>query len=59
MMMLLCCLDPIGDDENGEGIDLQQQKLPWEGTDRDYKYEEVCNILHIIYLMAWHIRFKL
>ncbi|KAI3806236.1 hypothetical protein L1987_22135 [Smallanthus sonchifolius] len=32
---------PIGEDENGEGIDLQQQKLPWEGTDRDYKYEEL------------------
>ncbi|KAI3826328.1 hypothetical protein L1987_00375 [Smallanthus sonchifolius] len=32
---------PIGEDESGEGIDLQTQKLPWEGTDRDYTYEEL------------------
>lgn len=39
----VCFLDPIGEDEEGEGIVLQEQKLPWEGTDRDYIYEEVCN----------------
>lgn len=32
-------IDTVGEDEEGEGIVLQQ--YPWEGTDRDYKYEEV------------------
>ncbi|KAL8106508.1 eukaryotic translation initiation factor 2 subunit beta-like [Apium graveolens] len=32
--------DNIGEDEEGEGIVLQQQ-LPWEGTERDYEYEEL------------------
>ncbi|KAK1353127.1 Eukaryotic translation initiation factor 2 subunit beta [Heracleum sosnowskyi] len=32
--------DNIGEDEEGEGIILQQQ-LPWEGTERDYEYEEL------------------
>lgn len=32
--------DNFGEDEEGEGIILQQQ-LPWEGTERDYEYEEV------------------
>ncbi|KAK1395487.1 Eukaryotic translation initiation factor 2 subunit beta [Heracleum sosnowskyi] len=32
--------DNFGEDEEGEGIILQQQ-LPWEGTDRDYEYEEL------------------
>ncbi|XP_017230731.1 eukaryotic translation initiation factor 2 subunit beta isoform X2 [Daucus carota subsp. sativus] len=32
--------DIIGEDEDGEGIILQQQ-LPWEGTERDYEYEEL------------------
>ncbi|CAL5427015.1 unnamed protein product [Camellia sinensis] len=31
--------DHIGEDEEGEGIVLQPQ-FPWEGSDRDYKYEE-------------------
>ncbi|KAD6119932.1 hypothetical protein E3N88_11203 [Mikania micrantha] len=40
---------PTGEEENGEGIDLQPQKLPWEGTDRDYKYEELLDrIFHIL-----------
>ncbi|KAL6578841.1 hypothetical protein OROMI_009057 [Orobanche minor] len=30
--------DTIGEDEEGEGIVLQQH--PWEGSDRDYEYEE-------------------
>ncbi|KAL1549155.1 eukaryotic translation initiation factor 2 subunit beta-like [Salvia divinorum] len=40
--------DTIREDEEGEGIVLQQ--YPWEGSDRDYEYEEllgrVLNILH-------------
>ncbi|CAI9776528.1 unnamed protein product [Fraxinus pennsylvanica] len=32
-------LDDIGEDEEGEGIVLQQ--YPWEGSDRDYEYEEL------------------
>ncbi|KAI3771269.1 hypothetical protein L6452_02429 [Arctium lappa] len=40
---------PIEEDEEGEGIVLQQQKLPWEGTDRDYKYEELLGrVFHIL-----------
>ncbi|KAM0044640.1 putative translation initiation factor IF2/IF5 [Helianthus debilis subsp. tardiflorus] len=40
---------PVGEDEEGEGIDLQPQKLPWEGTDRDYKYEELLGrVFHIL-----------
>ncbi|XP_051113343.1 eukaryotic translation initiation factor 2 subunit beta-like [Andrographis paniculata] len=31
--------DINGEDEDGEGIVLQQ--YPWEGTDRDYEYEEL------------------
>ncbi|KAF8397094.1 hypothetical protein HHK36_016001 [Tetracentron sinense] len=31
--------DQIGDDEEGEGIVLQS-RYPWEGSDRDYEYEE-------------------
>ena len=32
-------IDTIGEDGEGEGIVLQQ--YPWEGSDRDYEYEEV------------------
>ncbi|XP_077214795.1 eukaryotic translation initiation factor 2 subunit beta-like isoform X2 [Tasmannia lanceolata] len=32
--------DPIGEDEEGEGIVLQI-RYPWEGSDRDYEYEEL------------------
>ncbi|KAE9460912.1 hypothetical protein C3L33_07184, partial [Rhododendron williamsianum] len=42
-------LDHIGEDKEGEGIILQPQ-FPWEGSHRDYEYEElmgrVFNILH-------------
>ncbi|XP_073142548.1 eukaryotic translation initiation factor 2 subunit beta [Henckelia pumila] len=31
--------DTIGEDEEGEGIILQH--YPWEGSDRDYEYEEL------------------
>lgn len=33
--------DQVGEDELGEGIVLGVVQYPWEGTDRDYKYEEV------------------
>ncbi|XP_043701410.1 eukaryotic translation initiation factor 2 subunit beta-like [Telopea speciosissima] len=32
--------DHVGEDEEGEGILLGQQ-YPWEGSDRDYEYEEL------------------
>lgn len=38
--MCFGALDRVGDDEEGEGIDLQP-RYPWEGSDRDYEYEEV------------------
>ncbi|XP_020591602.1 eukaryotic translation initiation factor 2 subunit beta-like [Phalaenopsis equestris] len=31
----------IGEDEQGEGIVFGGEQFPWEGTDRDYKYEEL------------------
>ncbi|KAL3625839.1 hypothetical protein CASFOL_030368 [Castilleja foliolosa] len=31
--------ETVGEDEEGEGIVLQQ--YPWEGSDRDYEYEEL------------------
>lgn len=31
----------VAEDDEGDGIILQQQ-YPWEGSDRDYDYEEVC-----------------
>ncbi|KAJ9167354.1 hypothetical protein P3X46_022015 [Hevea brasiliensis] len=33
--------DHVGEGEEGEGIELQQQLYPWEGSDRDYEYEEL------------------
>ncbi|KAG5233583.1 eukaryotic translation initiation factor [Salix suchowensis] len=33
--------DHPGEDENGESADLPQQRFPWDGTDRDYDYEEL------------------
>jgi len=32
--------DHTGEDEEGEGI-MQQPRYPWEGSDRDYEYEEL------------------
>ena len=40
-------LDSTSQDEEGEGIVLEENKLPWEGTDRDYQYEEV-------YIILWY-----
>ncbi|KAL0370861.1 UNVERIFIED_CONTAM: Eukaryotic translation initiation factor 2 subunit beta [Sesamum angustifolium] len=37
--------DIIGEDEEGEGIVLQQS--PWEGSDRDYEYEELWASQHL------------
>ncbi|PKA53190.1 Eukaryotic translation initiation factor 2 subunit beta [Apostasia shenzhenica] len=31
----------IAEDEEGDGIVLGGERYPWEGTDRDYKYEEL------------------
>lgn len=38
--------DQLGEDEEGDGIVLQAEepRYPWEGSDRDYTYEEVCLI---------------
>ncbi|KAH7672475.1 translation initiation factor 2 subunit 2 protein [Dioscorea alata] len=33
--------DHAGEDEEGEGIVLGRVRYPWEGTDRDYLYEEL------------------
>lgn len=33
--------DQIGEDEEGEGIVLATVRYPWEGTYRDYKYDEL------------------
>lgn len=37
---ILGFLDHAAEDENGEGIVLESRD-PWEGSDRDYEYEEV------------------
>ncbi|WOL14762.1 hypothetical protein Cni_G23543 [Canna indica] len=34
-------VNQFGEDEEGEGIDLGVCRYPWEGTTRDYKYEEL------------------
>lgn len=39
MKTLFDLVDQIGEDEEAEGIVLQH--YPWEGSDRDYEYEEV------------------
>ncbi|WZZ36832.1 hypothetical protein YC2023_020233 [Brassica napus] len=31
----------LNDEEEAEGIDLHQQRYPWEGSDMDYLYDEV------------------
>lgn len=38
-------LEHPGEDEEGEGIVLESSN-PWEGSDRDYEYEEVCILSH-------------
>lgn len=52
-------VDHIGEDEEAEGIVLQPQ-LPWEGSDRDYEYEEVTHafafrVLVIEILLQLHL----
>ena len=38
------------DEEDAEGIDLQQQqRYPWEGSDRDYIYDEVSISLDVFF----------
>ncbi|KAF3510063.1 hypothetical protein F2Q69_00004382 [Brassica cretica] len=34
-------LKVANDEEEAEGIDLQQPRYPWEGSDRDYIYDEL------------------
>jgi hypothetical protein len=44
--------DQIGEDEQGEGIVLGGvTQYPWEGTDRDYKYDEV---IDTSFLLKFH-----
>lgn len=38
-------LEQTGENEEGEGIVLEAS-YPWEGSDRDYHYEEVCMLYH-------------
>lgn len=33
--------DHVNEDEEGEGLVLQQQRYPWEGSERDYIYDEL------------------
>lgn len=46
-----CSLDDQAvDDEQGEGIMLGDgPRYPWDGTDRDYKYEEVLQYFSAIF----------
>ena len=40
------------DEEDAEGIDLQQQqRYPWEGSDRDYIYDEVSISLDVFFFL--------
>lgn len=53
--------DQIGEDEQGEGIVLGgATQYPWEGTDRDYKYDEVidihfCSTFHYPIIDCWQM----
>jgi hypothetical protein len=46
-------LEHPGEDEEGEGIVLESSN-PWEGSDRDYEYEEVCILFHFTSLPQCH-----
>jgi hypothetical protein len=35
-------LENVGEDEEEAVGIVLEAAFPWEGTDRDYKYEEVC-----------------
>jgi hypothetical protein len=37
-------LDHAEDDDEEEAVALQP-RYPWEGSDRDYQYEEVCHFV--------------
>lgn len=39
------------DDEPAEGIELETA-YPWEGTDRDYKYEEVGLRIYLLIVLC-------
>ncbi|WZZ70147.1 hypothetical protein YC2023_081517 [Brassica napus] len=36
------------DEEEVEGIDLHQQRYPWEGSDMDYLYDEQSSFAHLL-----------
>ncbi|KAL0649800.1 hypothetical protein Bca4012_092491 [Brassica carinata] len=36
------------DEEEVEGIDLHQQRYPWEGSDMDYLYDEQRVFAHLL-----------
>lgn len=43
---VLSLSDHAGVDEEGEGT-VPQSRFPWEGSDRDYEYEEVNYLLEL------------
>jgi translation initiation factor 2 subunit 2 len=45
--------DIDGKDEEGEGIVVM--RYPWERTDRDYEYEEVCFTAHSIIMIIMDV----
>ncbi|WZZ59775.1 hypothetical protein YC2023_059882 [Brassica napus] len=38
----------LNDEEEVEGIDLHQQRYPWEGSDIDYLYEHIIRCLLLL-----------
>lgn len=50
---ILGLVDHNAEDEEGEGIVLQSRN-PWEGSDRDYEYEEVY-LLFMFYKRSFFI----
>lgn len=55
-----CSLDDQADEEQGEGIVLGGgPRYPWEGTDRDYKYEEVLNYFFLQILFVFLLNMDL
>lgn len=36
----------MGEDDEADGSGGLEQRYPWEGSDRDYEYEEVYSLFH-------------
>lgn len=36
----------VGEDDEADGSGGPRQRYPWEGSDRDYEYEEVYSLFH-------------